>query len=164
MAKYNFRKEGELVLTNNYSEIDRENLEATQWIYNNDKNSKVHYYTSTGIPFHLTGINLLEPLQRDLSNASTLIISGHHPDSHILEFMKKPVHLICYSKTWYPKNLEELVAEGDPADKNKVFWKILEEPDFNKIVKQISYFEEAKDELKTFTNYSDFYEYLIKNK
>lgn len=162
LVKYNFVCVNNHILTNDYEEINRENLESTLRIYNHKYNDNiVHYYTSTCVPFHLSGCNLLKSLEYDLSKSSTLIISGHHPDSAILEYMKKPIDLICYSKTLYPRDLDELLSIEEPNYNNKqcsVFLRrILEEPEFKNLINTISNYNEENNELKTFSNYNDFY-------
>ncbi len=63
-------------------------------IYSNGR-QEVKYYTNTAIPDHY-GI-----LKEMLSDADTLIISAHDPDSIFLDGMKNKLHFIGFSNTYF---------------------------------------------------------------
>ena len=61
--KYGFRLVSSEVLTRDFTEINRPNLEATVFRYEKD-GIIVHYYISTGLPRHLYPCNSIEQLTR----------------------------------------------------------------------------------------------------
>jgi len=85
------------VLTNEFPEILRQNLESTKLVFENG-NKKVNYYISTSIPHHL----YLNELKDDIRSCDTLLISGHHPSYQILDYLPPSITFIGYSVTWYP--------------------------------------------------------------
>lgn len=74
-------------------------------IFENKKtNQIIKYYISTNI---LTDMNSL--LKLDIYESDGLIISGYHPDKKILNYLKFPIELYCYSKTsYYLDNIDEI--------------------------------------------------------
>lgn len=157
MAEYCFNLENIHVLTDDFTEIECKYLESTLFIFTNiEKDITVHYYISTGIPRHLCEQNRIQILQNDISETDALIISGHFPDKEILKHIQLPIDLICYSKTWYPKDEYEIEIE----DYETVIKEIIYE-DFNKIVKSISHYDETNNIKNTFYNYPDFYKFYI---
>lgn len=79
---------------------------------NNITGKKLKYYISTNILY-----NMCEELENDLKTANGLIISGHHPDKNILEYIKHPINLYCYDKTCYK------LEEDEIDDKNNlIYW------------------------------------------
>jgi hypothetical protein len=46
-------------------------------------------------------------IQAEISQADTLIIAGFFPDKKIIDYMKKPIHIICFVDTIYRKDEDE---------------------------------------------------------
>jgi hypothetical protein len=66
-------------------------------------NCEVKYYMNTFFPEMISN-DLID----ELSTYDTLYISGYHPDNIILEWMKKPIHLICWGNSYMGKcNIDE---------------------------------------------------------
>lgn len=82
-------------------------------VFSNDKTQQtLKYYISTNILK-----NMCDELQKDIGESSGLIICGYHPDKIILEYISKPISLICYSGTCYYLDDDEF----DDFD-NLIYW------------------------------------------
>jgi hypothetical protein len=64
--------------------------------YNKITHQYLKYYVSTNILFNMNNY-----LKNDLKTSNGLIISGYHPDIKLLQYIKKPINLYCYSETAY---------------------------------------------------------------
>lgn len=114
--KHNFKLINKTVFTDKYTEINVPNLESTMLYFLNDETEQVFkYYISTSIPYDLHDNEILI---KDISECDTLIISGHHPNHAILDYIKKPIAFIGYSNTWFPKTIQEFYdnSESDCVD------------------------------------------------
>lgn len=79
-------------------------INPTLHIFKNKQTDQIiKYYTSTNIIF-----NMNKFLEADISNSDGLIISGYHPDKKLLEYIKKPINLYCYTQTLYKCEPEEI--------------------------------------------------------
>lgn len=139
-------------LTNNYEEINREHLDPTLLHFIKEK-IELKYFISTGIPCDLYN----EIFVNELRDCDTLLISGHDPNSRIMDYIKKPFHFIGYSSTYFPKNLESFEED----EYNSAIKYILENPDK---VKSYTYVDYNTGTNKTVYNYEDFYEQFKKFK
>ena len=143
--KYDFIKIDEKVLTNNYEEINIKHLESTCLTFVNGER-KVKYYISTGLPID---INNNKVLQNDIIESDTLLVSGHYPDSIILDYIKRPFNIILYSQTWYPETITDL----DKYDNNTIIYNILKTPEIIKSYLYVNY--ETGDKSVLYCNYED---------
>jgi hypothetical protein len=98
LNEMNFELKGKTKFTNDYEEILVDNLDSTCLTFVND-NKILKYYISTGIP---NDLHNNKELQDDINSCSSLIISGHYPCDHILDYINK-YHFIGYNHTYYPK-------------------------------------------------------------
>ncbi len=96
-------------------------VEKNLRIYSN-RRQEVKYYTNTAIPEHY-GI-----LREILSDADTLIISRHDPDSIFLDGMKNKLHFIGFSTTYFgpdeidnPNSITARLNRGEIRDKFSSF-------------------------------------------
>jgi hypothetical protein len=108
LNEMNFELKGKTKFTNDYEEILVDNLDSTCLTFVND-NKILKYYISTGIP---NDLHNNKELQDDINSCSSLIISGHYPCDHILDYINK-YHFIGYNHTYYPKNVEALLEENE---------------------------------------------------
>jgi len=128
------------VLTDNFTEINKEDLECTKMIFSND-NKKIIYYISTSIPYHLD----IKELQEDIGKCNTLLISGHHPAYQVLNYLETPFLFIGYKDTWYPLNNNDSYTSMEAIIKNP------------KIVKQYILVDNITGSRTIFETYQDFY-------
>ena len=63
---------------------------------NNITNQTINYYISTNIKFNMKPI-----LQLDIEDCDGIIISGHHPDIELLQYIKHPIDFFGYTGTCY---------------------------------------------------------------
>lgn len=61
-----------------------------------DTGQTINYYISTNILFNMT-----QRLKEDIISCDGLIISGYHPDKHLIKFIKHPIKFFGYSNTCY---------------------------------------------------------------
>jgi hypothetical protein len=64
--------------------------------YNTNTQQTLKYYVSTNILY-----NMNCQLESDCKTATGLIISGYHPNIKLLNYIKRPLELYCYSQTCY---------------------------------------------------------------
>ena len=60
------------------------------------------YYFNTDFPSQISS-----KIQDEISQADTLIIAGFFPDKNILDYMKKPIHIICFAGTIYSNDEDD---------------------------------------------------------
>ena len=151
--KLEYQKIKEEALTHQYEEIMVPHLDSTCLTFVKGDRT-VKYYISTGIP---TNLYTNKKLQDDIATASTLLISGYYPHCDILDYMVKPITIIGYSKTYYPRTIEQL---NTVTNHLCIFHSILEHP---QIVSSYL-FVNGNDQIHCVT-YDEFYEaYKNKNK
>lgn len=132
------------VLTNEFSEILKSNLESTKLVFKNG-NKKVNYYISTSIPHHL----YVDELKNDIRSCDTLLVSGHHPSYQVLDYLPPTITFIGYSDTWFP----------NPYKNNKDDYTSVEAILNNEInIKEFILVNYNTGFTKQFTNYKEFYD------
>lgn len=130
--EYNFVLHDTIVFTEKYTEINVPYLESTLFLFINETTGqKLKYYISTSIPYDFHNNDMLK---RDISSCTHLIISGYFPIYDVLDYLPKPVSVIGYSNTFFPKNVQEykehlyidneLVVMALLNNDNKVFYNI----------------------------------------
>ncbi len=113
LNEMNFELKGKTKFTNDYEEILVDNLDSTCLTFVND-NKILKYYISTGIP---NDLHNNKELQDDINSCSSLIISGHYPCDHILDYISN-YHFIGYNRTYYPRSIELLEDDNNIIIKN----------------------------------------------
>lgn len=156
IKKLNLKLYNRKVLTNNFTEIQVPNLESECLYISDSKNNlrsskNIKYYISTSLPYDLYDN---KDLQTDIETCDSLLICGHHPNSKLIKYIKKPFNLIGYSNTWFPKNLEELKNEDYEYECNILNW-IINNPHS---IKSYTAVHKETGEKFIFKNYNDFYE------
>lgn len=144
------------ILTNKISCIQSHDLESeclflTNKPYNLRSATHIKYYISTSLPYDLYNN---PDLQSDIETCDTLLISRHHPDIKIINYLKKPFNLIAYSGTWFPFSLENLI-EQDCYYKNNIMLFILNNPH---LIKSYTVVDEQSGEKIFLKSYNDLYE------
>jgi hypothetical protein len=76
--------------------------------FNKDTNQTIKYYISTNILY-----NMNDELEKDLGEADGLIISGYHPHTDLLQYLKPPTDVYGYSRTVY-------AADFDPHERDTI--------------------------------------------
>lgn len=132
-------------LSNKYEEIDRDYLDSSLLSFRKD-DIDLKYFISTGIPCDLYN----ERFENELRDCDTLLISGHNPNSIILDYIKKPFYFIGYSSTYFPKNLESYEED----EYNSAIKYILQNPE---MVKSYTYVDYDTGNKKTVYSYDEFY-------
>ena len=161
LSKYNFNQYDKLQLTNLFTEINQEHLEASKLFFSDRKGLNLRsersliYYISTGFPQRYYDIE--KNLREDLKDVDSVLVSGHNPHGIFVKDIKKPFYFIGYSGTVFPKNLDSCL--NDDEDRNSIMSYILKNP---RDVK--SYVHITEDGKKSFFNsYEDFYKFHKSN-
>lgn len=158
MNQMNLTLVGKKTLTNKFEEINVLNLESECLFLSNKKSLNIKYYISTSLPHDLYDN---KELQTDIETCDTLLICGYNPNRKIIKYIKKPFNLIGYSSTYFPKNIEELIAKNLFFEDDIITW-IMENQ--HSIKSYIAVNRETGDKYYC-RNYEDFYNKLenIKN-
>jgi len=157
-AQY-FTKYDEVTFTDRYSEINRDNLESCCFYFYNkcgknlrsEKNLK--YFISTSIPNDLYD-NIY--LQKEIETCDTVLMIGYHPHKYFIQFMKKPINVIMYGSTYFPKDLKSYI-ENDKDDENSIVAYMLKHPE---IIKSYTFVNPDTGDSEKFEKYKDFYDCL----
>jgi hypothetical protein len=143
------------ILTNNFTEINVENLESTLIEISHNKLKKnLSYYISTSIPYDLYDNNLLQDAIRSCDG---IIISGYYPDKRIIKYLKTPINIIGYSDTYFPTQEEyinSVYTNNDSEDllDSIIAW-IIKNPHLIKSYTVVNY---KNHEQYFFSSYNDF--------
>jgi hypothetical protein len=66
-------------------------------------NINLIYYFNTPFPSN----NITDEIENELATSDTLIVAGFHPHKSIIDYMKKPIHLVCFEGTYYGNDHHE---------------------------------------------------------
>ena len=117
-------------------------------MYSNDTQN-IYYYTNIAIP------ELYEEIKKPIENFNTLIISGYHPDSIILDATTKKIHLILYQDTCYCENEENtnsIISRLYRYEISERFYKYT-------LIRQEGGIYETTGEQISFDTWDEFYEF-----
>ena len=85
---------------------------------------------------------------------STLLISRHYPHACVRSFLSTPFHFVGYSKTWYPKDMEDLI-EGEDGAADTIMSEVMKP---GNDVASYTFVDFESVEMSTFQTYAEFYE------
>jgi len=165
MKKEGFNLISKTSLTDNYSEINVKDLDSTLLHFstgagrNLRSERNVNYYISTGFPNDFYDNKVL---QEDIKDCDSVLISGHDPNSCFIDIIKKPFHMIGYSRTYYPKNIEEYKRHQDQEERSIYNWLlgyILSNP---QNIKSYTYVDFDTGEKTVCSSYENFYKLINK--
>jgi len=125
--------------------------------HNKDINKYIKYYISSGLPRYLTN-----ELIQDMTTCNNIIISGHHPPSMVLSYLKLPLVVYAYTNTCY------IIEDED--DKKTIIYNFINNPyyyltiflvnyDNNDIVKQCKDIQELENECRKYSKTEEYEEY-----
>ena len=125
-------------------------IDSNLRVYSNETQN-IYYYTNIAIP------ELYEEIKKPIENFNTLIISGYHPDSIILDATTKKIHLILYQDTCYYKNADDenpnnIINRLHRGEINDRFYKYT-------LIRQDPGMFESTGEQISFDTWEDFYEF-----
>jgi len=117
-------------------------------VYSNETQN-IYYYTNIAIP------ELYNEIKKPIENFNTLIISGYHPDSIILDATTKKIHLILYQDTCYgefDENPNNIINRLHRGEINERFYKYT-------LIRQDPGIYETTGEQISFDTWDEFYEF-----
>lgn len=89
----------------------------------------------------------------------TLLLSGHYPVWCVRSMLTTPFHFVGYSRTWYPKDMEDLTA-ADDGDADTIMSAVVNSND----VSSYTFVDMESGRKWTFPSYAQFYNHYQKCK
>lgn len=86
-------------------ESSRDKKQQKRIEYIKDTKSLIYYFNTA----FSSSSQISSKIQDELSQADTLIIAGFFPDKNIIDYMKKPIHVICFAGTIYSNDEDDTI-------------------------------------------------------